>query len=466
MRVSQQLTRILKLEMFMLKQIVSFMLIALVAVSCGKTKQSQQQEVKAPGTNSWAENAVIYEVNIRQYTPEGTFNAFAGHLPRLKELGVDVLWLMPVNPISQKNKKGTLGSYYAVQDYQKVNPEFGTMDDFKSLVDKAHALGFKVILDWVANHTGWDNPLIDEHPDWYTHKDGQIVSPVEDWADVADLNYDNRDLRKYMIESLVFWVKEAGIDGYRCDMAGMVPTDFWEDARVELDKVKPVFMLAEAWEPELTVKAFDASYGWDLHHLMNDLAQGKKDGTALAGYFGKIDTLYPERTMIMNFIDNHDENSWQGAIRERMGDAHKVFAVMAYTVPGIPLIYTGQEAGLDRRLEFFEKDQVDWNKDQELAVFYQQLDLLKHNNKALAAGERKGAFTILEQDNERGVFAFERSQGNNRVVVLLNLTDMEQKFAFETPIGGEFKDLFKGDKTTIAREMILSPNAYAVFVKE
>lgn len=441
------------------------MIMVMVVVSCGQKKQQGTAENVVPNTVEWAKNASIYEVNIRQYTPEGTLNAFAEHLPRLKELGVDILWLMPVTPISEKNRKGTLGSYYAVQDYQKVNPEYGTMDDLKALVKKAHEMGFKVILDWVANHTGWDNPLIEQHPDWYTQKDGKIVSPVEDWSDVADLNYDNRDMRNYMIESLKFWVKEADVDGYRCDMAGMVPTDFWEEARVALDSVKPLFMLAEAWEPELTQKAFDACYGWDLHHLMNDLAQGKKDGSALQAYFAKVDTLYPARTIIMNFIDNHDENSWSGYVKERMGDAHKVYAVMSYTVPGMPLIYTGQEAGLNKRLQFFEKDPVDWAVDTTLASFYRQLNDLKQGNAALAAGLEKGTFRILKQDNEQGIFAFERSAGDNQVIVILNLTGQNQNVHLETPVTGTFRDYFAGVDAGIPQQFDLDGNSFKVFVK-
>lgn len=378
------------------------------------------------------ENAVIYEVNIRQYTPEGTFQAFSKHLPRLKELGVDILWLMPVYPISEKFRKGTLGSYYAVKDYRQVNPEFGTMEDLKQLVSEAHRLGFRVILDWVANHTGWDNPLIEQHPDWYTHKDGKIISPVEDWADVADLNYDNREMREYMSSSLEYWLREADVDGFRCDMAAMVPTDFWEEVRPRLDSIKPVFMLAEAWEPELTRKAFDACYAWELHHLMNDIAQGKKDGTDLKAYFQKTDTLYPQRTMLLNFLDNHDENSWNGTIQSRMGEAQKIFAVLAWTIPGIPLIYSGQEAGLNKSLKFFDKDEIDWQTDTTLTGFYRQLNEIKHKYKALSAGNHKGNFHILPHDNEKHVFAYERTSDTEKLIILLNLTGQIQKINLDT----------------------------------
>ena len=446
-----------------MSKFILFIAMTVLAMSCVQQKKAEEQ---APQFAKWAEDASIYEVNIRQYTPEGTFKAFEQHLPRLKELGVDILWFMPITPISEKGRKGSLGSYYAVQDYRKVNPEYGTLEDFKSLVNKAHELGFKVILDWVANHTGWDNPLIEEHPDWYTQKDGKIVSPVEDWSDVADLNYDNRDMRRYMIESLQYWIQECDIDGYRCDMAAMVPTDFWEEARPALDSIKPVFMLAEAWEPELTQKAFDACYGWDLHHLMNDLAQGKKDGYALPEYFQKVDTLYPKRAIIMNFIDNHDENSWQGSIEERMGEAFPVYAVMTYTVPGMPLLYTGQEAGLNKRLSFFEKDSVDWNLRPDLAGFYQKLNDLKHKHPALKAGENEGTFRILGQDNVKNTFAFERTAGTDVLVVVLNLTGSDQKVNLDEIVSGNFTEYFSDEKRKDIQEIVLPGNGFKVFIRE
>ncbi|MCK5822638.1 MAG: alpha-amylase, partial [Bacteroidales bacterium] len=246
-------------------------LIAVAIVSCVNNNKKKSSSVKHP---DWTKNKNIYEVNIRQYTDEGDFKSFEKHLPRLKQMGVDILWIMPVQPIGEKNKKGSLGSYYSIKDYLAVNPEFGTMDDFKHIVDKAHELKMYVILDWVANHTSWDNNLITEHPEWYTHDSlGNIVSPVEDWTDVADLNYYNNELRTYMINALEFWVKQTDIDGFRCDVAGMVPTDFWNDAREKLDKIKPVFMLAEWESPELQKHAFDMTYSWALNGLMNDIAK-------------------------------------------------------------------------------------------------------------------------------------------------------------------------------------------------
>lgn len=274
-----------------------------------------------------------------------------------EDLGVDILWFMPIHPIGELNRKGSLGSYYSVRDYKAVNPEFGTMEDFKNLVNKAHELGFKVILDWVANHTSFDHQWATDHPEWYTRDEkGNIVSPF-DWTDVADLKYDNNPaLWDAMIDALKFWVVEANIDGYRCDVAGMVPVAFWEKARTELDAVKPVFMLAEdEGQRDLMKKAFDANYGWEFHHIMNNIAKGEKNAADVWAYFAKEDTLFAPTSFRMMMTSNHDENSWNGTEFERMGDGAKAFAVMAYTIPGFPMMYNGQEVALNKRLLFFEK---------------------------------------------------------------------------------------------------------------
>lgn len=432
--------------------------------ACVMTACVQQKKEKATIYRP-VEESVIYEVNIRQYTPEGTFEAFGRHLPRLKALGVDILWLMPVFPISEEKRKGTLGSYYAVKDYRQVNPEFGTLDDLRKLVDDAHRLGFRVVLDWVANHTGWDNPLIAEHPDWYTQKDGKIVSPVDDWTDVADLNYDNADMREYMIGSLEYWIRAVDIDGYRCDMASMVPTDFWEAARVRLDSLKPVFMLAESDAPDLMYGAFDVCYGWELHHLMNAIARGEKTAAELPSYFRKMDTLYVQRALVMNFLDNHDENSWNGTISSRMGEAHRAFAVMAWTIPGMPLIYTGQEAGLDKSLEFFEKDEVDWEKDTTLSAFYCGLNCLKHEHPALAGGGHRGDFRILDHDRLPQLFIYERTKDDDSLVVVLNLSNESRQANLAHPLSGSFTTYGTGEVRTGLDTFDLPAWGYQIWIK-
>jgi glycosidase len=337
-----------------------------------------QQPAGAPMAHvAWSRNANIYEVNIRQYTQEGTFNAFAKQLPRLRKMGVDILWLMPVQPIGVKNRKGTLGSYYAVRDYTAVNPEFGTMDDFKRLVQQAQGLGMRVIIDWVANHTAFDNPWTVRHKDWYLKDAKGEIFPVtytegpepEYWTDVTGLDWKQPGLWKGMQEAMAFWVRETGIDGFRCDVAAKVPTAFWEQTRAELERIKPVFMLAEAWQPELHTRAFDMTYGWDTVTVFKDIAKGKADARALKALFEQPPVAYPEHAYRMRFTSNHDENSWHGSDQEHYGPAFKAMAVLAATLPGMPLIYGGQEAGLDKRLEFFEKDPIVWKASPNEALY-------------------------------------------------------------------------------------------------
>ena len=450
---------------------LSLILMASLFMSCQNSPKAKtvSEEAKAEKPIEWSRNANIYEVNIRQYTPEGTLNAFAKHMPRLKEMGVDILWLMPVFPISEKNRKGSMGSYYAVADYQAVNPEFGTMDDLKSLVNKAHDLGMKVILDWVANHTGWDNVVMADHKDWYTQNEkGEIVIPEgTDWSDTADLNYENQEMRKYMTESLKFWVTEADVDGFRCDVAGMVPTDFWEAARKELDAVKPVFMLAEDGGHELLENAFDMGYGWDLHHIMNDVAKGEKSANDMEAYFTKIDTVFPADSYLMNFITNHDENSWNGTVEERMGEGGKAFAVLSFTVPGMPLIYSGQEAGMNKRLKFFEKDEIDWSN-LEMASFYKELIALKKNNKALQNGVKGGKLVRINSDQNEKIFAFSREAEGNKVVVILNLSKEPVKATLEIDSNaGQYACYKDGNKHDLAAKLAVDLKAweYRVYVK-
>lgn len=410
---------------------------------------------------------VMYEVNIRQITEEGTLKAFTDqHLNRLKTLGVDVIWLMPVYPISVKNRKEPLGSYYSVADYTGINPEFGTLEDMKDLVKKAHAAGMLVIFDWVANHSGWDNHWITEHPDWYTHnKKGQIIAPVPDWSDVADLNYDNPGLRKAMTDAMKYWVKEVGIDGYRCDAAAMAPTDFWKSAWQSLDSIRPLIKLAEAWEPELMANGFDAAYGWDLHHLMNDIARGTKKVDALHKYFNRIDTLYAPGDILLNFITNHDENSWQGTEYERMGKGVNCFAAFTYIVPGMPLIYTGQEAALKKRLRFFAKDTVNWN-DTTLYSFYRRLDDLKHTNYALIAGYKGNVFKFA-MDTIANTAVIFRQTGNDKVVGVFNFSDsiVKVRVTIDDALD-KYREVFNNDRIFVKKDTYFTLNPWGFSILE
>lgn len=422
-------------------------------------------EVRHP---EWSRNLSIYEVNLRQYSDEGTFTAFARHLPRLKEMGVGILWFMPIHPIGEKNRKGTLGSYYAVKDYMAVNPEFGALEDFRRVVAEAHEMGMYVILDWVANHTAWDNPLTQSHPEWYTkNEDGEFVPPVPDWSDVIDLNYDQRGLWDYQMKALKYWVEQADIDGYRCDVAGMVPMAFWEEARAELQKLKPVFMLAEAEGPEFHEKAFDMTYAWDTHHLMNEIAQGRRDVTSLDLLLEHERETYPRSAYRMQFTSNHDENTWNGTVFERLGEAAEAFAVLTATMEGMPLVYSGQEAGLDKRLAFFEKDVIAW-REHEFAELYTTLIHLKLENQALWNGEHGGALIPVRSSNEQAIFAFRRQAGSDRVFTVLNLSDTAKSATFSDSLPtGDFREVFSDDSVALGPDLVLDlePWGYRVFVE-
>ncbi|MEA3316794.1 MAG: alpha-amylase family glycosyl hydrolase [Bacteroidota bacterium] len=427
-------------------------------------KEKVSAELKHP---EWTKNLSIYEANIRQYSEKGSFKEFEKSLPRLKKLGTDIIWLMPIYPIGEKNRKGSLGSYYAVKDYKAVNPKFGNLEDFKSLVNKAHELDMYIILDWVANHTAWDNQLIYDHPEWYTKDStGSIIAPVPDWTDVADLNYENKAMREYMIGALKFWVKETNIDGYRCDVAGMVPTDFWENAREQLDKIKPVFMLAEANTPELHKKAFDMSYAWDLHFLLNEIAQGKKSAIDLQKHFKKEKEKFVANDYRMNFTSNHDENSWKGTAYERMGEAVKTMTVLTATVPGMPLIYSGQEACLDKQLKFFEKDLINW-KDCQMDEFYSRLLTLKKKNSALWNGKFGAPMTIINTSDKEHIFAYHRANEKHKVLVILNLSNEKVNISLlDNKVNGNYTELFDENEITINTEKSFNLNAwdYKVYI--
>ncbi|WP_426059466.1 alpha-amylase family glycosyl hydrolase [Hymenobacter sp. B1770] len=389
---------------------------------------------------AWASAATIYQVNVRQYTPEGTFRAFESHLPRLQKMGVGILWLMPVHPIGVSHRKGTLGSAYSVRDYRAVNPELGSMADLQHLVQAAHGLGMRVILDWVANHSSWDNALTTQHPDWYTHDSlGNFRPPVADWQDVIDLDYSKPALRHYMTESMAYWVKNADIDGFRADVAGLVPTDFWNDTRTELEKIKPVFLLAE-WDElfpptfisrsefdpntRLLEKAFDAAYALRLHDVLDSLGRGQKPIAELARYWAAERRLYPPGVNLMTFTSTHDINAWDGSEYERLGANARPMAVLTALWPGIPMLYSGQEAALKKRLRFFDKDTIPWNG-YPLQNFYTTLLQLKKHHPALLNFDADSKFQLLPSPPQ--TVAFERRKDDAVVVVAINLGAIPQQ---------------------------------------
>jgi len=395
-----------------MKRILCFLFLSVLALGCARQPVPQRD---------WADTAVVYELNTRQFTPEGTFAAAQRQLPRLKKLGVDIIWLMPIYPIGELERKGSLGSYYAIRDYCDVNPEFGTLADFDSFLSAAHEAGFKVILDWVANHTSPDHPWVTEKPaEWY-YRDSLGHTIVEyDWTDIAKLNYDTPEVGEAMRDCMRFWVSR-GVDGFRCDVAYQVPQAFWEATIPVLrdEAGKEMYFLAEGEETWLHDAGFDATYAWKLHHLLNDIAQGAADGDSLARYIAWNAETYPADAKRLSFTSNHDENSWSGTEFERMGDAWKAMTVLCWTLPeSQPLIYTGQETGWNHRFEFFEKDPVPaWN-DNDYTAFYQYLTALRHDHPALDPGS---SFKLLKVSPT--TVSYLRRAGSDKVKVTVDLAE-------------------------------------------
>lgn len=452
-----------------MKRLLSLVLGASAIFAGCSHKATAPESASAQGAAHapWSANAVIYEVNTRQYTDSGTFSEFARHIPRLAELGVDILWFMPIHPISELNRKGGLGSYYAVADYKGVNPEFGDLDDFRAVVDSAHAAGMKVIIDWVPNHTGCDNPWVTEHPEYYRlNDDGQMYGPF-DWTDVYQLDYSKPELRLAMIDAMQYWIREAGIDGFRCDVAGMVPVDFWNAARDSIQSAageRPVFMLAEATEPELTEHAFDMAYNWPMKDLFSEIAatsgqytfakEGEQQRTFPVKTAAAIDSLinlqstqYPADAFLMNMTSNHDLNSWEGTEFERLGIYAPAFAALTYVLPGMPLIYTGQETAMDRALEFFVKDTPpQWEPRHPVFDFYKKLNALRHSRPELASGVAGGS---VETWSDGGMFAIRRQKGDSATCAVVNFgTDT---VAVELPdfMPAGTVDVFTGEPASI-----------------
>jgi len=451
-----------------MKKIILLSVTLAILLSCGNQKDNQQAaDSSGSGHPEWVYNAVIYEVNIRQYTPEGTFRAFSEQLPRLKELGVDVLWLMPVQPIGEKDRKGSLGSYYSIRDYTGVNSEFGTLDDFRMLVQEAREMGMKVILDWVANHTSRDAVWVEAHPDWYVRDSLGNLNIMYDWTDIARVDYTKPEMRAAMIEAMMFWVREADIDGFRCDVAGEIPTDFWEAAKDSLTALKPgLFLLAEAEKPELNESVFDAFYAWDFHHRMNLVAQGKEDADSLRHSLDRMMDRFSPNAIPMFFTSNHDENSWSGTEFERMGDAARSFAVLTYMLPGMPLMYSGQEVGLDHRLAFFEKDSINWDDDRGFSDFYSGLNRIKQTNKALSAQEREGEMIEIGNDQPARVWSFRRLNEGDEVVCLFNFSQEPVKVSFTERIPGEGYVSFPDSaEVTAVKVLDLKPWEYRIYYK-
>ena len=421
----------------------------------------------------WSYNAVLYELNVRQFTEEGTFVAAIERLPFLRSLGVDAIWLMPIYPIGQEGRKGTLGSYYSIRDYMAVNEEFGTEDEFRAFVTAAHALGMKVLLDWVANHTARDARWITECPaEWY-ERDAEGVAVVPwDWTDTAKLNYANHDVWRGQIDAMRYWVEKFGVDGYRCDMAMLVPIEFWQEASEELHRIKSdIFMLAEAEEDNLFDRAFNMSYQWNIHHIMCDIAKGARRVWDLRNAIHSERARYPREAMRMSFTSNHDENSWSGSEQSRFGRALEVMTAMTFLMPStMPLIYTGQEVGYDHSFEFFERDAIPTSAyvENRTTELYRRLTALKHGEAALAAGERGGEMIEIENNAKDCIMTFVREVKGSRVVAIVNLSPYVIHADFNTGIyAGMYRDALSGARVRLDEhvERDLQPWSYQILVK-
>jgi glycosidase len=418
----------------------------------------------------WLKTASIYQINTRQFTQQGTFNAAANQLPRLKKLGVDILWLMPIHPIGEQNRKGSLGSPYSIKDYLGVNPEFGTLDDFKQFVEQAHELGMYVILDWVANHTAWDNDMRLSHPEWYVkdHNGNFTPTPWYDWDDIIDLDFEQKAVREYMSNAMQFWVREMGVDGFRSDAAGLLPLQFWEDVRVELDAIKPVFMLAE-WEGrDFHAKAFDATYAWSWWKGMHDIAKGKANLDALYAYYSWNTGYYPQGLMRLTYISNHDSNAWEATQFEAFGDALESAIVLSVIGEGIPMIYNGQEAGNTKRLAFFERDPIEW-QEHAIGKLYQQLFALKKSNSVLWNGKWGAPMIPVANNNNKFVLSFIRQNENDKVFAVFNMSAQPQtvNLAPDSLYEGEYQEYFGKNVTNIksGQTFELAPWEFNIYIK-
>ena len=421
----------------------------------------------------WSYSAILYEMNIRQFTTEGTFRAASERLPFLRSIGVDAIWLMPIYPIGEEDRKGSLGSYYSIRDYKGVNPEFGSEADLRDFITKAHALGIKILFDWVANHTARDARWISERPlDWYERDSEGRAKVPWDWSDTAKLNYANREVWRGQIDAMRYWVEQFGIDGFRCDMAMLVPIEFWQEASAELHSIKSdIFMLAEAEEDNLFEGAFNMSYQWNIHHIMCDIAKGARRVWDLRNAMHAERQRYPREAMRLSFTSNHDENSWSGSEQSRFGRALEVMTAMTFLMPStMPLIYTGQEVGYDHSFAFFDRDPIpeELYKEGYATELYRRLADLKHSQRALDSGQRGGDVIEIENNAKDCMMTFVREVEGSRVVAIVNLSPYTIHADFRTGIyAGKYRDAISGERVILDEhvERDIAPWHYQILVK-
>ena len=417
----------------------------------------------------WSSHAVIYQVNTRQFSNEGKFAGVTEQLPRIKSLGADIVWLMPIHPIGEVERKGKLGSPYAVKDYMQINPEFGTADDLHTLIKTAHILSMKVIIDWVPNHSAWDNWLVEEHPEWYAkdYKGDFRPSPWWDWSDIIEFDYTQVGLRNYMIEAMCYWVKEFDIDGFRHDVAGYVPNDFWQQARCELDAIKPVFMLAEWENRDMHERAFNMTYAWTWNETMHEIAMGKRSLDSLRKYYSWNERSWPQEAYRMTFVSNHDKNAWDGTQYEQFGDALEASIVLSVIGEGMPLIHNGQEAGETKRLAFFERDPIEW-QEHEIGDLYRELIALKKSKAVLGNGEYGARMIQVPNNAMNKVFSFVRHNTDEKVFVVINFSNDSVSTGFyETLFEDDYTDFTTGKPHTFSAhtQLTLGPWQYKIFIK-
>jgi glycosidase len=443
-------------------------------------QDSQKDSGKSPSVTppalksaDWVTNAAIYCVYLRSFSPEGTFAALEQRIPELKQLGVNIIWLMPIHPVGIKNRKGMLGSPYSVRDYYSTNPEFGSIVDFQKLLATVHKNKMKLIIDLVANHTSWDSKLMIQHPEWFTKDStGKIIAPNTDWTDVADLDYSKPGLRNYMMEMMEWWVKDIGIDGFRCDVSEMVPLDFWEEARERLNKIKPVMMLSEGSLPEQHLKAFDITYSWNLYDILDQLLTGKKSARTLDTLLNSESKQFPNNSLRLRFNTNHDKNAWDAPAVTKFGlDGLKLTTVLINTFPGIPLLYNGEEVANDKKLSLFEKVDIDWSKSHEMDTVWRTLFKLRKDHKSIA----RGSFVKVPTSDDKNIYSFIRTEGNDKVLVVLNLSTKEQPVTMDIPSDAlsagkqklKMKSLFDKYSITIEKgkplSLPLEPHGYRIY---
>ena len=445
-----------------MKKVISLLLLQSFIFSfafCQTTKTA----VNIDGHPAWIMQGNIYEVNVRQYTREGTFKAFAKHLDRLKKMGVQTIWFMPINPISKVDRKGSLGSYYAVSDFTAINPEFGTLNEFKQVVNQIHTMGLKVIIDWVPNHTGADNKWLTEQPDFFVKDSTGKPTFMADWNDTRLLNYKNMAMQDSMIAAMKYWLTATNIDGFRCDVAWNVPASFWLKCIPQLKKIKNVFMLAEGDNAYLPQSGFDAVYPWTMFHKMVEVAKGERPAFALDSINDKNTGMYPGNTIQMYFTSNHDENSWNKADYGVFpGKVHATFAVFSQTMAhSVPLVYSGQEEPVLRAIEFFEKDPMEFHKF-ERADFYKTLLNLRKRNIALSAD---ASFKKINAGDNKAVYAYVREKAGKKILVILNLSSTEQAITInDADLMGKPYNVFMGVKETLSnKKWNIEPWGYVVY---